>query len=88
MKTVGAFEAKARLSELLAEVERDGGPVLIQRRGRSVAVLEAYAAYDGAQREDEAARAVKVFAGIRARVQPAASGEDGIASLVAEGRKR
>jgi prevent-host-death family protein len=38
MKTVSIAEAKNRLTELLREVER-GVPVVISRRGRSVAVL-------------------------------------------------
>jgi prevent-host-death family protein len=36
--TVGAFEAKTRLSELLREAEH-GTPVVIRRRGKTVAWL-------------------------------------------------
>ena len=38
MKTVGAFQAKTQLSQLLDEVEM-GGVVTITRHGRPVAVL-------------------------------------------------
>jgi prevent-host-death family protein len=38
MKTVGAFQAKTQLSQLLDEVER-GEAITITRRGRPVAVL-------------------------------------------------
>jgi prevent-host-death family protein len=38
MKSVGAFQAKTQLSQLLDEVER-GEAVTITRRGRPVAVL-------------------------------------------------
>ncbi len=33
---------KARLSEIIREVEADRGPVVIERRGRPVAVIEKY----------------------------------------------
>jgi prevent-host-death family protein len=39
MTTVSVHEAKARLSHLLASVERDGRRVLICRYGRAVAEL-------------------------------------------------
>ena len=38
MKTVGAFQAKTQLSQLLDQVER-GDAVTITRHGRPVAVL-------------------------------------------------
>ncbi|HET6148162.1 MAG TPA: type II toxin-antitoxin system Phd/YefM family antitoxin [Polyangia bacterium] len=34
--------AKARLSEVIREVELDGGPIIIERRGQPVAVIERY----------------------------------------------
>lgn len=40
MRTVGAFEAKNKLSELLDEVER-GGEIVITRHGKPVARLVA-----------------------------------------------
>lgn len=40
-RTASITEAKAQLSRLIAEVER-GGEIIIQRGGRSVAVLSAY----------------------------------------------
>ena len=43
MKTVGAFQAKTQLSQLLDEVEK-GEAVTITRHGRSVAVLAPVAA--------------------------------------------
>jgi prevent-host-death family protein len=88
MKTVGAFEAKARLSQLLAEVERAQGPVLIQRRGRNVAVLQAYEDYAQPGRKSDAERAVASFMAIRERARPAQPGEAGVRELIEEGRKR
>ena len=40
MKTVGLFEAKAKLSDICATVARDGTPVLITRRGRGLVKIE------------------------------------------------
>ena len=40
--------AKARLSEVIREVEADRGPVVIERRGRPVAVIEKYIVRAGA----------------------------------------
>jgi prevent-host-death family protein len=40
-RTASITEAKAQLSRLIEEVER-GGEIIIQRGGRSVAVLTAY----------------------------------------------
>jgi prevent-host-death family protein len=51
MITVGAFEAKTKLSELLDRVER-GEEVLITRHGKNVARLVADGAVASAQRKD------------------------------------
>jgi len=51
MRTVGAFEAKNKLSELLDEVER-GGEIVITRHGKPVARLVASVE----KSEDEARR--------------------------------
>jgi antitoxin (DNA-binding transcriptional repressor) of toxin-antitoxin stability system len=41
-KTLSVAEAKARLSEVIRNVESHGGPVVIERRGRPVAVIDRY----------------------------------------------
>ena len=41
-KTFGVADAKARLSELIRQVEMDGGSVVIERRGRPVVMLVPY----------------------------------------------
>ena len=58
MRTVGALEAKGRLSQLLVEVDQAGEPVLTQRRGRSVAVRQPYQGYAEGSRAQDADRAV------------------------------
>ena len=41
-KTLSVAETKARLSEVIHEVEAHGGPIVIERRGRPVAVIERF----------------------------------------------
>ncbi len=43
MKHVGAAEAKAHFSELIAEVAHSGAPVVIERHGRPLVALVALA---------------------------------------------
>jgi prevent-host-death family protein len=48
MKSVGAFAAKTHLSELLQQVRR-GEEVIIQKRGKSIAVLVPFSSMGQAQ---------------------------------------
>lgn len=41
---VSVASAKARLSEVIRDVEADRGPVIIERRGRPAAILQKYSA--------------------------------------------
>ncbi|MES2562216.1 MAG: type II toxin-antitoxin system prevent-host-death family antitoxin [Pseudomonadota bacterium] len=52
MKSVGAFQAKTQLSQLLDEVEK-GEAVTITRRGRAVAVLSPVKASQPAKTGEE-----------------------------------
>ena len=49
MKKVGAFDAKTHFSQLLSEVEQTQCEIIIQRRGKDVAILSP-------SRKDRAAR--------------------------------
>jgi prevent-host-death family protein len=69
MHSVGVFEAKNRLTSLLAEVEA-GGEVLITRRGKPIARL--VPAEPGWDR----ARARRAAEGLRVRQQGAHAGRD------------
>ena len=55
MKTVGAYEAKTKLAELLNRVER-GEQVVITRHGIPVALLQPYPESKGADRGSTIAR--------------------------------
>mgnify|MGYP001260956629 CR=1 FL=1 len=76
MKTVGIFEAKNKLSELVAEVER-GESIMLTRNGRPVAELVPIAA-DG----DEARAAMRWLLGRRWTLHGASTKE-----LVNAGRR-
>ena len=50
MRAVSATEAKNRFGAVLREVSCIGGPILIQRAGRPVAVMLSVRAYEAACR--------------------------------------
>ena len=50
IRTVSATEAKNRFGAVLREVCRTGGPILIERAGRPVAVMLSVRAYEAACR--------------------------------------
>lgn len=77
MKTVGAYEAKTHLSELLDSVE-SGETVVITRHGHPVARLIP------ARTSSTVERAVATLMEIRASVD---MGPDSIESLVADGQR-
>jgi prevent-host-death family protein len=81
MKTVGAFQAKTQLSQLLDEVEM-GEAVTITRRGRPVAVLAPVAPAQPRQTGDEWLAEVK-----RLRKGITLGGTVTIRQLIDEGRK-
>jgi antitoxin (DNA-binding transcriptional repressor) of toxin-antitoxin stability system len=86
MKTiqVGAFEAKNRLSELLAQAER-GQRILITRRGTGVAMLCAPDALEQVNRARQDPRAV--LTRLRAIRSHAKTGPESLKALVEKGRR-
>ena len=62
MKKVGAFDAKTHLSQLLTEVEQTGCEIIIQRRGKDVAVLAP--CHKALGREDQE-RTQRILTGLR-----------------------
>jgi len=48
-KTLSVADVKARLSEVIRDVESSGGSVVIERRGRPVAVIERYTGQSAAK---------------------------------------
>jgi len=77
-ESVGAFEAKTKLSELLDRVGR-GGSFTITKHDRPVAVLTGY-------QQDVAARRADAASAIRARRQGYTLGGVDVRSLREEGR--
>ena len=85
MRTVGAYEAKTHLGQLLDEVER-GERITITRHGQPVAILSPATArppLDPAERE----RILAAFAGIRERVSKVLIPGPSIREMVEEGRR-
>lgn len=76
--TVGVFEAKTRLSELLETVQR-GEEVIITKRGLPIATLRPIE-----NRADRAQSAIDALRAIGARTKP---GPDGIHDLIEDGRR-
>lgn len=82
-KEVGAFEAKNRLSQLLAEAER-GQRIYITRHGKRVAVL----LRAGEELEAQPADSASILRRIHAFRESAEPGPESLRELVEEGRGR
>lgn len=78
MRTVGAYEAKTHLAELLDEVE-EGGTITIARHGRPVALLVPASA---PRHEVDS-----LVAAIRAFADRHTLGDMGIREMIEEGRR-
>ena len=64
MKTIGVFEAKTHLSQLLTEVENDE-EFIIQRRGKSIAILQPYHQHKSEQMKKKGEQIISAFREIR-----------------------
>lgn len=79
MQTVGAFQVKTHLSQLLNEIEQKGETIAITRHGRTVALLTP------APHEDPVALAIE---SIRKNRRGVRLGKDlSLKSLIEEGRR-
>jgi len=86
MKTVGAFDAKTHLSQYLTEVEQMHDEILIQRRGKNIAVLKAYEDMEGEKNDAEAAEIMEAFREIR-ETEARYCSTDEIRAMRDEGRR-
>ncbi len=86
MRSVGAFEAKTHLSQLIDEVNRTGEGIVVQRRGRNMAVIEPYANRTSEHLQTRREHVLKAFRDIRASQRREASAES-LESLIEEGRR-
>jgi len=85
MRKVGAFEAKTHFGQLLTEVEATNQEIVIQRRGKDVAVLAP--CHRRRLTPEQKKWILDGLREIRAAARPARPGETGEA-LVEEGRER
>jgi len=87
MKKVGAFEAKTHLAEYLRDVEQNGEPIVIQRYGKDVAVLQPCSAVEQNQKKKKTAEVLAAFEQIRKHEACCGRNED-VRGMVESGRKR
>jgi prevent-host-death family protein len=78
-ESIGAYEAKTHLPQLLDEVAATGRSILIAKRGRPIAKLVAVTPDD----EDVAT----VIAELRAARHGVSRGDDTVRSMIDEGRR-
>ena len=86
-QTIGLFEAKTHLSELVAQAEQ-GGEIIITRHNKPVAKIvpfKAAAPVDLKRRREAVARLQKIGAAVAERGGPVTSAE--IAEWIREGRR-
>ena len=81
MTTVGAFEAKTHLSELLRQVEMQHEKIIIQRRGKKVAML---VPFEPVVDQKKGKDIIKMMREVRSQSK---SGPESIKQLIEEGRK-
>lgn len=86
MRSVGAFEAKTHFSQMVDEVNRTGEPIVVQRRGKNMAVLEPYTHRDKVKKGVLSRRVLNAFSEIRSRQKN--EGTTSIRELIQEGRER
>ena len=84
MKTIGVFEAKTHLSQLLNEVERNV-EFIIQRRGKNIAVLQPYREHKSKQEKKEGI--ISAFAEIRNSQKKSDKNKIDVKELINSGRK-
>jgi prevent-host-death family protein len=86
MKTIGAFEAKTRLSHYISEVQKKGGEFVILKRGRKAAVLLSYERHDKKLSREKTGQIIDGFRELRDSFKKAPRLH--VAGLIREGRKR
>ena len=86
MKTVGAFEAKTHLSQLLDEVEKHNEEILIQKRGRDMAYIIPCAKHNIRKKQKISKNIINAFKTIRKKQEQLNRGE--IKDMINAGRKR
>ncbi len=91
MRKAGSFEAKTHFSQLLREVETTHESIIIQRRGKDVAILAPCTENPGESHEDTMRRVMEGFrelreAQLRRGFKPLKGDE--IKSFITDGRER
>ncbi len=89
MKKIGAFEAKTHLSQILSDIEKKEDEIIIQKRGKNVAVLISFNEFTHLHEHQKTSQILDGFREIRMS-QKSHSGKHApdIKSLIDMGRKR
>ncbi len=86
MKTLGVFEAKTHLSQLLAEVEKDE-EFIIQKRGKNVAVLQPFNNLEKMKKKEKEKMILSAFREIRESQKSSKGKKVSVKELINSGRK-
>ena len=86
MKTIGVFEAKTHLSQLLVEVE-NAEEFIIQKRGKNIAVLQPFNNLDKNQKKEKEQMILSAFREIRESQEKVNGNKESVRELINSGRK-
>jgi len=81
VKTVGVFEARTHLSQLLVEVEKNE-EFIIQKRGKNVALLQSFNNLEKENIEKRAGMILSAFREIRESQNSAKKGSSSVKELI------
>ena len=89
MKTVGAFEAKTHLSRLLRQVENHREKIIIERRGKKIAMLIPFEEVENQHLKNRRSRILEGFQEIRSmQSREERTKSETLKDFIVDGRKR
>lgn len=86
MKTIGTFEAKTHLSQIIQSVEKNNEEYLVQKRGKNVAIIVPYISKIKKANEELIDEVINGVDEIRKNIKLGLP-KNGVKSLINEGRK-
>ncbi len=86
MKTIGVFEAKTHLSQLLVRVE-NAEEFIIQKRGKNIAVLQPFNKLNKKKKKEKEQMILSAFREIRESQKKVNKKKESVKELINSGRK-
>ena len=86
MKTIGVFEAKTHLSQLLVRVE-NAEEFIIQKRGKNIAVLQPFNKLNKKKKKEKEQMILSAFKEIRESQKKVNRKKESVKELINSGRK-